>query len=401
MAEEIDLDAINATVINTGIAPEKIDLHLSATCSSNEWRCTYDEAGKTCDQLFECTEDARSHVQNHKGDRKFRCNECGKTFTRLQHMKRHGLRHGTDRPHGCPCGRKFTRHDLLVRHRQTVHHNGAETFSRTSGTKWPYQNHENVYGSQSFEASVFGSPIHARGRTASPVSSRRGSSTSSVRSTIDDLQVEAHRQRSRTRAVSPPVPASPFRYRSAFDDEYREFSRTQPPVLPLPSRYMPEPECSGESLVHECCPKRDPGHEDLRILEAMTHNRADGRIEDVKVLQLPLLGPLGELSGPQHNNPEWQSQVWSVPSWREIDFTRSHSQKTPSPDPPYMRPASSQNRSQYLDRGPEFETLDHGSELADVGRPPMTLSVEQAPTDHSCQRPSQAHVELRHLQQAF
>ncbi|PHH55566.1 hypothetical protein CFIMG_001369RA [Ceratocystis fimbriata CBS 114723] len=56
------------------------------------------------------------------------CQECNKTFTRAEHLRRHSLSHG--RPEfPCPfpgCSREFHRKDLLERHRQK-HHNDSET----------------------------------------------------------------------------------------------------------------------------------------------------------------------------------------------------------------------------------------------------------------------------------
>jgi regulatory protein SWI5 len=117
---------VNATIVDTGIPPKEVDMHISAQDPDNKWwRCLYEEDGKACGKWFKRKENARSHVQNHMGDRQFQCNDCGKTFVRQHDMKRHAAIHKDDRPHTCPCGSKFARHDALTRHRQRGMCSGA------------------------------------------------------------------------------------------------------------------------------------------------------------------------------------------------------------------------------------------------------------------------------------
>ncbi|EWZ48579.1 hypothetical protein AU210_003964 [Fusarium oxysporum f. sp. radicis-cucumerinum] len=46
------------------------------------------------------------------------CRFCNKEFKRQEHLERHIRTHTRERPYGCPCGRTFTRQDLLNRHRR-------------------------------------------------------------------------------------------------------------------------------------------------------------------------------------------------------------------------------------------------------------------------------------------
>jgi hypothetical protein len=50
------------------------------------------------------------------------CNTCGRSFARLEHLKRHERSHTKEKPFECPeCTRCFARRDLLLRHQQKLH----------------------------------------------------------------------------------------------------------------------------------------------------------------------------------------------------------------------------------------------------------------------------------------
>ncbi|KAL4931892.1 putative C2H2 transcription factor (AmdX) [Aspergillus undulatus] len=50
------------------------------------------------------------------------CTTCGRTFARLEHLKRHERSHTKEKPFECPdCARCFARRDLLLRHQQKLH----------------------------------------------------------------------------------------------------------------------------------------------------------------------------------------------------------------------------------------------------------------------------------------
>ncbi|KAK3699352.1 Metallothionein expression activator, partial [Vermiconidia calcicola] len=111
-------EGVNCSIVDTGIPAEQVDALISTQDKDSNWHCIFVEDGKVCDKTFRRKENARSHVQNHLGDRQFLCNDCGKDFVRAHDMKRHAAIHKDDRPHICPCGAGFARHDALTRHRQ-------------------------------------------------------------------------------------------------------------------------------------------------------------------------------------------------------------------------------------------------------------------------------------------
>ena len=54
------------------------------------------------------------------------CATCGRSFARLEHLKRHERSHTKEKPFECPqCARCFARRDLLLRHQQKLHQAGV------------------------------------------------------------------------------------------------------------------------------------------------------------------------------------------------------------------------------------------------------------------------------------
>ncbi|KAL8942367.1 MAG: hypothetical protein Q9211_001428 [Gyalolechia sp. 1 TL-2023] len=110
-AVSAEVDGINE---DTGITEDEISAYIAGPVNDNKYMCTFDN----CKKLFGRKENIRSHVQTHLGDRQWRCNHCNKRFVRQHDLKRHAKIHSGQKPHLCPCGNGFARHDALTRHRQ-------------------------------------------------------------------------------------------------------------------------------------------------------------------------------------------------------------------------------------------------------------------------------------------
>ncbi|KAL8915489.1 MAG: hypothetical protein Q9171_000053 [Xanthocarpia ochracea] len=107
----VDIDGTNE---DTGVTQDEITSHIVGPLQDNKYMCVYEG----CQKVFGRKENIRSHVQTHLGDRQWRCNHCQKRFVRQHDLKRHSKIHTGQKPHLCPCGNGFARHDALTRHRQ-------------------------------------------------------------------------------------------------------------------------------------------------------------------------------------------------------------------------------------------------------------------------------------------
>ena len=114
-----DIDLEECTQ-DTGVTAEEIASFIQGPSPDDQkWSCLFEEVrGKPCGKRFARKENAKSHVQTHLGDRQFVCKVCKTPFVRQHDLKRHFKIHTTEKPHKCPCGKDFHRHDALTRHRQ-------------------------------------------------------------------------------------------------------------------------------------------------------------------------------------------------------------------------------------------------------------------------------------------
>lgn len=96
------------------LPPGEIDHYVIGPREDKTYVCGF----KDCGKLFTRRYNVRSHVQTHLSDRPFVCDfdGCKKAFVRQHDLTRHKKIH-EEFEFNCPCGKKFSRHDALYRHR--------------------------------------------------------------------------------------------------------------------------------------------------------------------------------------------------------------------------------------------------------------------------------------------
>ena len=89
-------------------------------------------------QIYVTLQKLNVHQRSHTGEKPFKCDHCGKTFSQPAHLKKHERIHTGERPYGCNvCGKSFQNSDHLKRHLKQMHNGcdnigmGLETFDTT------------------------------------------------------------------------------------------------------------------------------------------------------------------------------------------------------------------------------------------------------------------------------
>lgn len=92
----------------------EIDHYITGPREDKSFVCNFSGCGKEFTRRY----NVRSHVQTHLSDRPFICEhpDCRKAFVRQHDLTRHRKIH-EEFAFRCECGKKFSRHDALFRHR--------------------------------------------------------------------------------------------------------------------------------------------------------------------------------------------------------------------------------------------------------------------------------------------
>ncbi|KAM7225374.1 hypothetical protein CapIbe_023351 [Capra ibex] len=81
-----------------------------------------------CGKLFRRNFSLLEHQRIHSGEKPYACGECGKTFTRGSNLIKHQIIHTGEKPYGCDeCGKRFGRNFTLMEHQRI--HSGERPYS--------------------------------------------------------------------------------------------------------------------------------------------------------------------------------------------------------------------------------------------------------------------------------
>lgn len=106
--------------INPGRSlPQVVNLRVQGDTRHNSPRAVH--SCNQCGKGFSHLCHLRAHQQIHTGERQFCCTICGRSFTKLSNLKAHRRVHTGERPYICTdCGKRFTQKCNLKRH-QRIH----------------------------------------------------------------------------------------------------------------------------------------------------------------------------------------------------------------------------------------------------------------------------------------
>lgn len=111
---------------------------LRKQVSVETWSLNDSEAGRPHAKSLNGASNGGANFPPPKTDkpRPHVCATCGRSFARLEHLKRHERSHTKEKPFECPeCTRCFARRDLLLRHQQKLHMTAMPTSRQKGGRR--------------------------------------------------------------------------------------------------------------------------------------------------------------------------------------------------------------------------------------------------------------------------
>ncbi|XP_030155198.1 zinc finger protein 677-like isoform X1 [Lynx canadensis] len=95
--------------------------HERIHCGQRPYKCN------DCDKAFTYRSNLTRHKKIHTGEKPYKCNECGKTFTQCANLTRHQIIHTGEKPHKCNmCDKAFNQSSSLMAHRRI--HTGEKPY---------------------------------------------------------------------------------------------------------------------------------------------------------------------------------------------------------------------------------------------------------------------------------
>ncbi|KAF2140594.1 uncharacterized protein K452DRAFT_230158 [Aplosporella prunicola CBS 121167] len=132
------------------------------------------------------------------------CGTCGRSFARLEHLKRHERSHTKEKPFECPqCTRCFARRDLLLRHQQKLHQAGAASTRPRNGRRESTTGVPSANGAGRVRKNSVASTANGNGASTGPATARpRANTISHIDGAALNTLLSNHAASARTPSMS-------------------------------------------------------------------------------------------------------------------------------------------------------------------------------------------------------
>ncbi|PAV64562.1 hypothetical protein WR25_01658 [Diploscapter pachys] len=92
-------------------------------CAQNDKERPFVCPNVDCGKAFSRNDHLQRHMRIHTGLRQFQCRTCMRSFSRSDHLNKHERTHSGEKPFSCTvCGRKFSKKDELKKHEVKCSH---------------------------------------------------------------------------------------------------------------------------------------------------------------------------------------------------------------------------------------------------------------------------------------